>query len=104
VPARRPYRTGNVKIEVYSSLYQSEQYRSGSKERVQVLTAESIKMAVFLVVGSCSLVEVYRRFRAASFLHHHPADSEDIHLQEATLSCILLLLIFHQIELALNRD
>jgi hypothetical protein len=38
--------------------------------RFQVLMAASIKMAVFWVVAPCSLVEVYRRFRGASCLHH----------------------------------
>jgi hypothetical protein len=32
--------------------------------RFEVLTAVSMKMAVFWVVAPCSLVEVYRRFRA----------------------------------------
>jgi hypothetical protein len=32
-------------------------------EEFQVLTAASMKMAVFWVVAPCSLVEVYRRFR-----------------------------------------
>jgi hypothetical protein len=44
--------------------------------RVQVLTAASMKIAVFWVLASCSLVEVYRRFRGACCLHrqggHHP--------------------------------
>jgi hypothetical protein len=31
--------------------------------RFQVLTAASMKMAVFWVVAPCSLVEVYRRYR-----------------------------------------
>jgi hypothetical protein len=38
--------------------------------RFQVLTAASMKMAVFWVVAPCSLVEVYRRFRGACYLHH----------------------------------
>jgi hypothetical protein len=38
--------------------------------RFQVLTAASMKMAVFWVVAPCSLVEVYRRFRGACCLHH----------------------------------
>jgi hypothetical protein len=29
-----------------------------------------MKMAVFWVVATCSLVEVYRRFRGAFCLHH----------------------------------
>jgi hypothetical protein len=36
--------------------------------RFQVLTAASMKMAVFWVVAPCSLVEVYRRFRGACCL------------------------------------
>jgi hypothetical protein len=32
--------------------------------------AANMKMAVFCVVTPCSLVEVYRRFRGASCLHH----------------------------------
>jgi hypothetical protein len=37
----------------------------------EVLTAASMKMAVFWVVAPCSLVEVYRRFKGACCLHHH---------------------------------
>jgi hypothetical protein len=37
--------------------------------RFQVLTASSMKMAVFYVVAPCSLV-VYRRFKGANCLHH----------------------------------
>jgi hypothetical protein len=36
----------------------------------EVLTAASVKMAVFWVVAPCSLVEVYRRFRGACCLHY----------------------------------
>jgi hypothetical protein len=36
----------------------------------EVLSAVSTKMAVFWVVASCSLVEVYRRFRGPCCLHH----------------------------------
>jgi hypothetical protein len=36
----------------------------------RVFTAASMKIAVFLVVAPCSLVEVYRRFRGACCLHH----------------------------------
>jgi hypothetical protein len=39
--------------------------------RFQVLTAASMKMAVFWVVAPCSLVEVYWRFRGACCLHQH---------------------------------
>jgi hypothetical protein len=38
--------------------------------RFHVLTAVSMKMAVFWVVAPCSLVEVYRRFRGSCCLHH----------------------------------
>jgi hypothetical protein len=43
--------------------------------RFEVLTAAYMKMAVFWVVATCSLVKVYRRFRCASCLHNqgdHP--------------------------------
>jgi hypothetical protein len=33
--------------------------------RFEVLTAASIKMAVFWIVAQCSLLEVFRRFRGA---------------------------------------
>jgi hypothetical protein len=36
----------------------------------EVLTAVSMKMAVFWVVAPCSLVEVYQRFRSPCCLHH----------------------------------
>jgi hypothetical protein len=36
----------------------------------EVLTAVSVKMAVFWVVAPCSLVEVYQRFRGPCCLHH----------------------------------
>jgi hypothetical protein len=36
----------------------------------QVLTAASMKMTIFWNAAPCSLAEVYRRFRGASFLHH----------------------------------
>jgi hypothetical protein len=36
----------------------------------EVLTAVSTKMAVFLVVAQCSLVEAYQRFRCPCCLHH----------------------------------
>jgi hypothetical protein len=41
--------------------------------RFQVLTAASMKMAIFWAVAPCSLVEVYRRFRGACCLHHQGA-------------------------------
>jgi hypothetical protein len=43
--------------------------------RFQVLTAASMKMAVFSVVAPCSLVEVYQRFRGAFCLHHQGDES-----------------------------
>jgi hypothetical protein len=36
----------------------------------EVLTAVSMKIAVFWVVAPCSLVEVYQRFRGPCCLHH----------------------------------
>jgi hypothetical protein len=38
--------------------------------RFQVLTAASMKMTVFWVVASCSLVDVYWHFRGACCLHY----------------------------------
>jgi hypothetical protein len=40
------------------------------KLRFKVLTAASMKTAVFWVVLPCSLIEPYRRFRGACCLHH----------------------------------
>jgi hypothetical protein len=42
--------------------------------RFQVLTATSMETAVFGVVATFSLVEVYRRFRSARCLHNRPDD------------------------------
>jgi hypothetical protein len=39
--------------------------------RYQVLTAASMKMAVFWVVAPCSLVDVNHRFRGTYCLYHH---------------------------------
>jgi hypothetical protein len=36
----------------------------------EVLTAVSMKIAVFWVVAPCSLVEVYQLFRDPCYLHH----------------------------------
>jgi hypothetical protein len=41
----------------------------------EVLTAVSTKMAVLWVVATCSLVEVYQRFRGPCCLHHQGYDS-----------------------------
>jgi hypothetical protein len=38
--------------------------------RFEVLKAESMKKVVFWVVGTCSLVQVYWRFRDAYCLHY----------------------------------
>jgi hypothetical protein len=51
--------------EEYSKFY----YSKWVFVRFQVLTAASMKMAVFEVVVPCSLVEVYRRFRGTCCLH-----------------------------------
>jgi hypothetical protein len=42
--------------------------------RFEFLTAASIKIPVFCIVASCSLVEVYRRFRCACCLPDHRPD------------------------------
>jgi hypothetical protein len=44
------------------------------KVRFQVLKAASMKITVFCDVEPCSLVEVCRRFRGASCLHHQGRD------------------------------
>jgi hypothetical protein len=50
--------------------------------RFQVLSASSMKMAVFWVAVPCSLVEVYLRFRGSCCLHNHgiPVDGGSKHL------------------------
>jgi hypothetical protein len=45
----------------------------------EVITAVSTKVAVFWVVASCSLVEVYQRFRGPCCLHHQGDDSTTTH-------------------------
>jgi hypothetical protein len=40
----------------------------------EVLTAVTMKIAVFWVVAPCSLVEVYQRFRGPCCLHHQGPD------------------------------
>jgi hypothetical protein len=45
-----------------------------------VLTAATMKIAVFWVVAPCSLVEVYQRFRGACCLHHRPNDRGSKHI------------------------
>jgi hypothetical protein len=46
----------------------------------QVLMAASTKMTVVWVVASCSLVEVYRRFRGDCYFHHCHDDGGSKHL------------------------
>jgi hypothetical protein len=55
--------------------------------RFQVLTAASMKMAVYRVVAPCSLVEVYRRFRGACCLHHQGDDSSPTQKTAAIFFC-----------------
>jgi hypothetical protein len=52
------------------------------KGRFEILTAVSMKMAVFCTVAPCTLVEVYRRFRGACCLHQHgyPYYGDSTHL------------------------
>jgi hypothetical protein len=38
--------------------------------RFEVITAASMKIAVFWVVAPCKLVDVYQRFRGTCCLHH----------------------------------
>jgi hypothetical protein len=45
--------------------------------RFQVLTAASMKIAVFWAVAPCFLVEVYRRFKGAYCLHNQSDDRPD---------------------------
>jgi hypothetical protein len=52
-----------------SAQHQSQTNTSNLVVR-QVLTAASMKMAVFVVVAPYSLAEVYRRFRGASRVQH----------------------------------
>jgi hypothetical protein len=66
--------------------YFSESIMNSQVVGFEVLTAVNMKMTVFWVVVPCSLVEVYRRFRGACYVHHHPDDytrynPEDSHLQ-----------------------
>jgi hypothetical protein len=46
--------------------------------RFQVLTAAGMKITVFWDAASCSLAEVYRRFRG-SFCRHHHCDNARLH-------------------------
>jgi hypothetical protein len=51
--------------------------------RFQVLTAVSMKVAVFWPVVQCSLVEVYRRFRGPCCPHHQGDDGGRSLMMEA---------------------
>jgi hypothetical protein len=51
--------------------------------RIQVLTVASVKMTALWDIASCSLVEVYRRFRGAYCLHYH-GDESSVYLDETT--------------------
>jgi hypothetical protein len=58
--------------------------------RFQVLTAASMKMAVFWVVAPCSLVDVYQRFRGPCCLHHQGMALTRLHgatTQKITIFC-----------------
>jgi hypothetical protein len=69
--------------------YFEDRMRPETKLRFQVLTAASMKMAVFRVVAPCSMVEVYRRFRGACCLHHQTTrrtNPEDGHLRDRIVS------------------
>jgi hypothetical protein len=44
------------------------------KVEFEVLTAASMKVAIFWVVAPCSLVNVYRRFRGTCYLHQQGDD------------------------------
>jgi hypothetical protein len=43
--------------------------------KFQVLTAANMNITVFLNISSCSLVEIYRRFRGAFCFHHQDDES-----------------------------
>jgi hypothetical protein len=57
-------------VPIYRTYHKSAE-NSDRLMLFQVLTAKSVKMAVFWGVAPCSLVEVYCRFRGAYCLHHH---------------------------------
>jgi hypothetical protein len=63
--------------------------------RFQVLTAASMKMAVFWVVASSSLVDVHRRFRGACCFHHQ-GDDRGIALTMEAASASETLVYFYQ--------
>jgi hypothetical protein len=58
------------------------------KSRFEVLTAVTMKMAVFWAVVPYSLLEVYRHFRGAFSLHHRPDDRGHLQDKRHMLKCI----------------
>jgi hypothetical protein len=55
-------------VKVFNNLYEMQRFTNTFiTVRFEVLTAASIKMAIFWVVAPCSLVEVQRRFRGACY-------------------------------------
>jgi hypothetical protein len=68
--------------QVVLSLRCTENYklcnRPIKKSDFEVLTAASMKIAVFWVVAPCSLVEVYQRFRGPCCLHHQDDDTKSV--------------------------
>jgi hypothetical protein len=61
----------------------------------EVLTAVSMKMAVFGVVAPCSLVELYHRFRGPCCLHHQ-GNSTRLHCATTQKTAIFRLIIILQ--------
>jgi hypothetical protein len=64
------YRTATLDNIKNSSQEELNIYPIKREMRFQVLTAASMKMAVFWVVVPCRLVGVYRRFIGSCCLHH----------------------------------
>jgi hypothetical protein len=59
--------------------------------RFKILTAASMKMAVFWVIASRSLVEGYRRFRGTCCLHHQgPNDGQQSRRQPSSKNILFL--------------
>jgi hypothetical protein len=80
-------------------------YKANSLVRFQVLTAASMKMAVFWVIAPCSLVEVYRRFRGACYQTTRRATTQKTAtLKQSFLRALSYRLTFERISLFLwNR-
>jgi hypothetical protein len=63
------YKACNFKIKI--TLYEGDFLENSSNDvGFEVLTAVSTKMAVFWVVVTCSVIEVYQRFRGPCCLHY----------------------------------